>query len=94
MKLIATIVGLAIAGGTAMASEATAKIKVKGMTCGSCVATVKKALDATKGVKRADVSLENRLATVVYENSQVTEKQIREAINKTGFVAELDKTGN
>jgi copper chaperone CopZ len=61
------------------------------MTCGSCVVAVKKALIETKGVKTADVSLEKGLANVVYEDTQVTEKQLREAINKSGFAAEPSK---
>ena len=94
MKLFAIVVGLALASGLASAKEVTAQIKVKGMTCGSCVVVVKKALIGTNGVKTADVSLEKNLATVVYEDSQVTEKQLREAINKTGFVAEPSKGVN
>jgi copper chaperone CopZ len=39
-------------------------------------------------VKAADVSVEKGLATVVYDDSQVNEQQLREAINKTGFKAE------
>ncbi|MBI3682616.1 MAG: heavy-metal-associated domain-containing protein [Acidobacteria bacterium] len=84
---------MALACGLAVAKDATAEIKVKGMTCGSCVATVKKALTATKGVKDADVSLEKGTATVVYEDSQVTEKQLADAIKKTGFEAQPGKTG-
>lgn len=93
MKLIATMIGFALASGVAIAKDATAEIKVKGMTCGSCVASVKKALTATKGVKNANVSLEKGTATVVYEDSQINEKQLRDAIKKTGFEAEPSKSG-
>jgi copper chaperone CopZ len=34
------------------------------------------------------VSLEKAQATVVYEDTQVNEQQVRDAINKTGFKAE------
>ena len=88
MKLLSIMLGLFLFSGMAMAKEATAKIKVTGMTCGSCVVAVKKALTNTKGVKSAEVSLEKELATVVYDNEQVKEQQLREAINKTGFKAE------
>ena len=74
-------------GQQKLASDATARIKVKGMTCGSCAVSVKKALTSTKGVKKADVSLEKGLAVVVYDHAQVDEEQIRAAINKTGFQA-------
>ncbi len=87
MKLLTLVLSVLLFSGLAMAKEATAKIRVKGMTCGSCVVSVKKALTNTKGVKNAEVSLEKELATVVYDNEQVTEQQLREAINKTGFKA-------
>ena len=58
------------------------------MTCGACAVSVKRGLEKTKGVKAADVSVEKGQATVVYDDSQVSEQQLREAINKTGFKAE------
>lgn len=88
MKSIATIVGVLLLSGVALARDVTTEIKVKGMTCGSCAVSVKQALTKTKGVKRADVNLDKNLATVVYDEAQVTEAQIREAIDKTGFKAE------
>ncbi len=91
MKLITSFIALALAGGLAIAKEVTAEIKVKGMTCGSCAVAVKKALNTTKGVKRADVSLEKGIATIVYEDTQVTDRQLRTAINRSGFEAEPSK---
>ncbi len=79
---------LLLLSGSAMAKEATAQIKVSGMTCGACAVSVKRGLERTKGVKSADVSAEKGLATVVYDDSQVNERQLRDAINKTGFKAE------
>ena len=81
----------ALLAGLASAKEVTTQIPVTGMTCGSCAVAVKKALTSLEGVKKADVSVEQNKATVVYEDSQVTEKQLREAINKTGFKAEVTK---
>lgn len=42
----------------------------------------------TKGVKRAEVTSEKGIATVTYDDTQVNEQQLRDAINKTGFKAE------
>ncbi len=81
----------ALLAGLASAKEVTTQIPVSGMTCGSCAVVVKKALTSLEGVKKAEVSLEHNRATVVYEDSQVTEKQIREVINKSGFKAEPAK---
>jgi copper chaperone CopZ len=81
----------ALLAGLASAKEVTTQIPVSGMTCGSCAVAVRKALTSLEGVKKADVNVEQNKATVVYEDSQVTEKQLREAINKTGFKAEATK---
>ena len=77
--------------GMATAKDATAQIKVTGMTCGACAISVKKALTKTTGVKTADVSVEKGLATVVYDDARVNEQQLRDAINKTGFKTEPAK---
>ncbi len=87
-RTLIVLTNIFLLGGMAMAKEATTEIKVKGMTCGSCVVSVKKALTQTKGVKSAEVSLEKAQATVVYEDTQVNEQQLRDAINKTGFEAQ------
>jgi copper chaperone CopZ len=49
---------------------------------------IKKALTQTKGVKTVDLNVEKRTATIVYDDTQVTEAQIRKAIEKSGFKTE------
>lgn len=88
MKRIVRFAVMLVLGGVALAKDVTAEIKVKGMTCGSCAVAVKQALTKTKGVKSAEVSVEKALAAVVYDDSQVTERELRQAIDKTGFKAE------
>lgn len=61
-----------------------ATIKVKGMSCQHCVASVTKALSAIKGVSDVKVSLEKGEATF-NENSPVPQQAIKEAITKIGF---------
>lgn len=85
--LIASIMALLLTAG-AFAKEVKTDIKVSGMTCGSCAVAVKSALTKVKGVKNAEVSYEKAQATIVYDDSQTNEQQLREAINKTGFKAE------
>lgn len=88
MRRIVGFAAMLLLGGVALAKDVTAEIKVKGMTCGSCAVAVKQALTTTKGVKSAEVSVEKGLAAVVYDDSQVTERELRQAIDKTGFKAE------
>lgn len=88
MKPTVSFAAMLLLGGVALAKDVTAEIKVNGMTCGSCAVTVKQALTKTKGVKSAEVSVEKALAAVVYDDAQVTESELRQAIDKTGFKAE------
>jgi mercuric transport protein len=90
-KFFATCLFLSVLATPAVAKDVTARIKVSGMTCGACATSVVSALKKTRGVKKAEVSLEKQLATVVYDDSQVNENQLHEAINKTGFKAEAAK---
>lgn len=88
MKSFVLFLSLTILGGTAFAKEVTTTIKVSGMTCQACAVSVQKSLERTKGVKHADVSSDKGLATVTYDDAQVTEQQLRAAIDKTGFKSE------
>ena len=88
MKSLATLCMLLLLAGAALGKDVKAEIKVSGMTCGACAVSVKSALTRVKGVKSAEVSHEKALATVVYDDTQTSEQQLRDAINKTGFKAE------
>ena len=91
MKLIAMIVGMGLAGGIAVAKEATADMKVPAIDCAACTVVIKKALTQTKGVKNVDLNVDKRTATVVYEDTQVTQAEIQKAIEKAGFKTEHTK---
>lgn len=88
MKSVVAIAALLLFGGIALTKDVATEIKVKGMTCGSCAVAVKQALMKIKGVKSAEVSVEKARAAVVYDDAQVTERELRQAIDKTGFKAE------
>jgi len=88
MKFSRILTIMVLLAGVAVAKQSTTTIKVSGMTCDACAITVKAALSRTKGVKSADVNAGKGLATVVYEDSQVTEQQLVDAVTKTGFKAE------
>jgi mercuric transport protein len=77
----------------AMSSEATVKkvtLKVEGMSCGSCPATVKSALKRLPGVIGADVSYKEKKATVSYHEDKVTVEQTIKAIEDAGYHADLN----
>lgn len=64
-------------------------LKVDGMTCASCPATVKAALKRLPGVIRADVSYKGANATVSYYEGKVTVEQMIKAIEDVGYTAHL-----
>ncbi len=61
-------------------------IKVEGMMCQHCVSHVKEALEKTEGVESAEVSLENKSATIKGQN--LDKAKLIAAIEKAGYNAE------
>ncbi len=68
-------------------------IPVKGMTCGACASSIKRAVKKLDGVISVEVDHEGGTATVVRQDDMVTVRQIVEAINKTGFRAKEPAEG-
>jgi copper chaperone len=65
----------------------TTVIKIGGMTCMGCVASVKKVLSAIAGVQTAEVSLDAAQATVVYDAARAAPAQFKRAVEDAGFEA-------
>lgn len=63
------------------------EIPIEGMSCMSCVATVKKTLSSIDGVQEVKVSLQDKNATVKYDPEKVTQEQLKNTINKIGYKA-------
>ena len=72
---------------TAAAFTKTVTIKVEGMKCAKCSASVTKVLKATEGVEDAQVSSDKGEAVIKYDDQKLTEAKLREVINSTGFKA-------
>ncbi len=87
-KLVVTGVLVVTVGViTAAAFTKTVTIKVEGMKCAKCSASVSKALKATEGVQEAQVSSEKGEAVIKYDDQKLSETKLREVINSTGFKA-------
>ena len=63
-------------------------LSVPDMTCGHCVTTVQAALAGVPGVSEADVSLEEKRATVRAED-ELVESTLVEAVEQAGYSASL-----
>ncbi|MDP1652308.1 MAG: cation transporter [Rhodocyclaceae bacterium] len=66
----------------------TIAIKVNGMSCGGCVASVTKVLTDLPGVAKAEVVLTPGQATVEFDPAQVSRAALCAAIDDAGFEAE------
>ena len=63
----------------------TTTLNISGMTCGGCVRSVSKVLNALDGVVRAEVSLDKQSAVVDYDAATLNLEQLRRAIVEAGY---------
>jgi copper chaperone CopZ len=60
-------------------------LKITGMHCGGCSASVEKALKGVTGVSAASVNLEAAQASVEYDSDKTNEKDLVKAVKTAGF---------
>lgn len=63
----------------------TLTLRIEGMHCDGCAATIKALLDTESGVRQAAVSYKDRQARVLYEPSEVDEDRLVAAIERAGY---------
>ncbi|MGQ0694766.1 MAG: heavy-metal-associated domain-containing protein [Nitrospiraceae bacterium] len=91
MVVIAIVLGMVSRGpawaqGTSAPAEQPAEtitLKIDGLTCGSCVKDIRRALLAVPGVKAADVSYPRGGAIVAVEPGRVSPDQLIKAVEGT-----------
>ena len=90
-KLIPTIVFamLATASSVAIAAEQTIKLSVPDMTCVSCPYMVKQAISAVDGIKAVEATMEDRSATVTFEDTVTSIEAIQQATANIGYPSSL-----
>lgn len=64
---------------------AVVTIPIEGMTCASCVASVKRAVTALEGVAQVDVDLAEKRARVRYVEGKTSAESISKAISELGY---------
>lgn len=89
--LLGLIMALSLGAMSAAAATKTTTIRVEGMHCNQCSASVAKVLKATDGVEKVEVSSEKGVAVIQYDDQKVSEAKLREVINSTGFKAVEEK---
>lgn len=63
------------------------KLNIEGMHCTGCSTRLEKVLNNVDGVEDAKVSLDEKKADIKYDETQVSEKELIEAVEDAGFKA-------
>ena len=69
--------------------EVRLALAIGGMTCASCAARIEKVVGGLAGVRTMQVNLATESATVVFDPEVISQRQIREAIERLGFKAQV-----
>jgi|TARA_B100000674_G_scaffold65295_1_gene45129 periplasmic mercuric ion binding protein len=85
MKKITLLLFLTLLSLTAFAKEQTVTLEVPTMNCVTCPFTVKKALQNVDGVSSAEVTFENKLAVVTFDDEKTSVKALTEATTNAGY---------
>ncbi|MFN2511862.1 MAG: heavy-metal-associated domain-containing protein [Pyrinomonadaceae bacterium] len=89
LLILAVITTFSTAAVSARSSTVT--IRIEGMHCKNCAASVQKKLKATEGVEDVRVSFEAKQAWVKFDDQKISVAKIRGVINSTGFKAVEDQ---
>ena len=81
---LVAVIGLSATSG-AFAAERTVTLTVQNMFCAACPHTVKASLQAVPGVKEVAVSLQQKTATVVYDDAKTNVKTLTSATTNAGY---------
>lgn len=69
-------------------------LKIKGMTCASCVNRIERVLNSKPGIFNTSVNLATEKARVVFEDSLINTEEIIKSISKVGYQASLNLKEN
>jgi len=70
-------------------ADSVVVLKTSGMTCGSCVAKVSKALQNERGVAATEVDLEGGWVIAGYDSKQVAPERLVRKVVATGFASKV-----
>ena len=87
MKKIIFVTSIFLASQMTWAKPQKSCFKVEGMTCAACTVTTKVAIKKLDGIKNIEVSLEDKSATVNYDDSKTKAVKIKENIDSIGYKA-------
>ncbi len=74
--------------------DSTEMFSIEGMHCASCVSNLERQLQGVNGIRKADVDLLSKHATVTFDSKLVTAAVIEKAVADVGYVAHLKPKTN
>ena len=77
--------------GEQLPSWKTVIVGIEGMTCNSCVQVIQNTVGAVDGILKITVSLDKKEAVLVYNSSSMTDEDVKNAIEDTGFIVTFVK---
>lgn len=72
-------------------ADTTITLKISGMTCAACAANIEKVTQKLKGVLSSTVNVSIEKASITYDPSLVSQKEIEDAIKSIGYGIVKDK---
>lgn len=63
-------------------------LKVEGVDCKNCAAQVRRALEGARGVKEIEINLDQKMALVTFDPSQVGRQELVGRVEDAGFDVE------
>jgi mercuric ion binding protein len=76
---------LLISSTATFAKDITVTLEVPSMDCVTCPITVQKALERVKGVKQVEVTFENKLAVVTFDDEVTSVNTLTKATENAGY---------
>ena len=70
------------------------EFSIEGMTCNNCAAGIKRSLDRVPGVIASDVSYATEKARIEFLQDEVSEPDLRSAIERAGYRVAEDRSGH
>lgn len=80
-------VGILFFANNVLAQTEVVKIKTSAQ-CETCKATIEKHMNFEKGVKSAELNIEDKNLTVTYDAKKTTPEKLRIAVTKSGYDAD------
>lgn len=86
-KLVAILAILSLSAFAAQTKQQVVKIKTSAV-CKMCKARLERDMSLSKGVEKAELSLDNKVLTIAYNDKKISPAEIRFAVTKIGYDAD------